>query len=162
MAVVLDNIRSVHNVGSIFRTADALGVEEIFCCGITPGPLDRFRKVRADFAKVALGAERTVAWEIAGKTEEAVAHLRRDGWKVYAVEQSENSVRYYRARPAEKIALVLGSEVGGLSEAVLGQCDAALEIPMEGKKESLNVAVAFGIVAFDLRYRVVELGDAAA
>src|ERR1700722_997954 len=105
---ILDNIRSVHNVGSIFRTADAVGVTKIYCCGITPGPLDRFGNVRADFAKVALGAEKSVAWEkgesraanaakSTHSTVEVLLALKKDGWKIFAVEQAKNSVPYYEA-----------------------------------------------------------------
>ncbi len=156
VAVVLDNIRSVHNVGSIFRTADAAGVHNIFCCGITPGPLDRFKRVRADFAKVSLGAEKSVAWESAKDTVSVIKLLKEDGWKVFAIEQSEKSIPYYKAvsfisgGKQEKIALVLGSEVNGLPPEILNAADQILEIPMRGEKESLNVAVAFGIVAFRL------------
>jgi 23S rRNA (guanosine2251-2'-O)-methyltransferase len=163
IAVVLDNVRSVHNVGSIFRTADAVGASKIYCCGITPSPLDRFGNVRADFAKVALGAEKSVAWEAgdaAGGTKSTadILHaLKKDGWKIFAVEQAKNSVPYYEAfegpRDAsseQKIALILGAEVDGVSPEALALADAVLEIPMRGKKESLNVAVAFGIVAYGL------------
>jgi 23S rRNA (guanosine2251-2'-O)-methyltransferase len=154
LAVILENIRSVHNVGSIFRTADAVGAQKIYCCGITPGPLDRFAHVRADFAKVALGAERSVAWEVvkeAGAIPTAVSiieRLKKDGWQIFAVEQSKNSIPYYEANGDAKVALVLGAEVDGVSPEVLALADKILEIPMRGKKESLNVAVAFGIVAF--------------
>jgi tRNA G18 (ribose-2'-O)-methylase SpoU len=165
IAVILENVRSVHNVGSIFRTADAVGAEKVFCCGITPGPLDRFMNVRADFAKVALGAERSVAWKAGGHPEEAIAKLRDAGWRVLAIEQAKHAIPYY-AFPrggAEgddgghgggdaKVALILGSETEGVSPATLARCDGILEIPMRGRKESLNVAVAFGIVAFFLRY----------
>ena len=165
LAVVLDNVRSVHNVGSIFRTADAAGFEKIYCCGITPGPLDRFKHVRADFAKVALGAERSVAWEVGGcdaadaanlanlnDTTVVVRRLKAEGWKIFAVEQAKGSVPYHEAGcgGTAKIALVLGAEVDGVSPEVLRLADKILEIPMRGKKESLNVAVAFGVVAFDI------------
>ena len=156
MIAILDNIRSVHNVGSIFRTADAAGVAKIYCCGITPEPLDRFKKVRADFAKVALGAERSVEWEMAKSTEDIIEELKKDDWQVFAVEQAKNSIPYYEAphpsslTPHPRIALVVGPEVEGLSSNILKLCDAILEIPMRGKKESLNVAVAFGIVAFHM------------
>lgn len=151
LAVILDNVRSVHNVGSIFRTADAVGTEKIYCCGITPTPLDRFKKVRADFAKVALGAEASVGWESAKNTGEIIERLKRDGWKIFAVEQGKDSMPYDKAPRGAKIALVMGNEVDGVSPDVLAAADALLEIPMRGKKESLNVAVAFGIVAFALR-----------
>lgn len=150
LAVILDNVRSVHNVGSIFRTADGAGFEKVYCCGITPGPLDRFKKVRTDFAKVALGAEASVAWEAGESTATVVKRLHLEGWKIFAMEQAKNSVPYFSAPIDEKIALVLGAEVEGVSREVLALADAILEIPMGGKKESLNVSVAFGIVAYDI------------
>jgi 23S rRNA (guanosine2251-2'-O)-methyltransferase len=152
LAVILDNVRSVHNVGSIFRTADAAGAEKIYCCGITPSPLDRFGGVRADFAKVALGAERSVAWEKSVDIAAVIEQLKADGWRIFAIEQAKNSVAYYEAPVTEKIALILGAEVDGVSPEVLALADAILEIPMRGKKESLNVGVAFGIVAYGLCY----------
>jgi tRNA G18 (ribose-2'-O)-methylase SpoU len=164
IVVVAHDIRSVHNVGSIFRTADAAGVRKIFLCGITPAPLDRFKEVRADFAKVALGAERSVAWESAKTTAGVIKQLKKDGYEILALEQSKHSVPYYdyaaRLGPAARIALVLGNEVKGLPPAILRSADHVLEIPMMGKKESLNVAVAFGIVAFGLRFG--NFGNAAA
>lgn len=158
LVVVAHDIRSVHNVGSIFRTADAVDVEKIYLCGITPAPLDRLKAVRADFAKVALGAERSVAWESAKlKTAGVIKQLKKDGYEILAIEQSKRSVPYYRyaaglADNDARVALVLGNEVKGLSPSVLRAADHILEIPMLGKKESLNVAVAFGIVAFGLRF----------
>src|SRR5581483_8042721 len=146
IAVILDNIRSVHNVGSIFRTADAAGIEKIFCCGITPAPLDRFKHVRPDFDKVALGAEKSVAWESRKTTTEVIEGLKRDGWKIFAIEQAKNSVPYYNWKSkmgsTSSCALVLGTEVDGISKEILNLADEILEIPMHGKKESLNVAVA--------------------
>jgi tRNA G18 (ribose-2'-O)-methylase SpoU len=156
LVVVTNDIRSVHNVGSIFRTADAVGVEKIYLCGITPSPLDRFKEVRADFAKVALGAERSVAWELAKTTAGAIKQLKKDGYEILAIEQSKRSVPYYdfaaQLDADAQVALVLGNEVKGLSPALLRSADHILEIPMLGKKESLNVAVAFGIVVFGLRF----------
>ena len=152
LSVVLHNIRSAHNVGSIFRTADAAGVEKIFLCGITPAPFDRLKSIRPDFAKVSLGAERSVEWESVKTTAQAIKRLKAEGYAVFAVEQSKRSVPYYGASfdPDAKIALVLGNEVKGLPPSIIGSADQVLEIPMYGKKESLNVAVAFGIVAFGL------------
>jgi 23S rRNA (guanosine2251-2'-O)-methyltransferase len=173
LVVILDNVRSVHNVGSIFRTADAAGVSKIYCCGITPSPFDRFKKVRSDFAKVALGAEESVAWE-AGRsasganslaTLDVIATLKKDGWQIFAVEQAKNSAAYDKVTRAmhetksmreAKVALVLGAEVEGVSPEVLAAADKILEIPMRGKKESLNVAVAFGIAAFEMMKPAVE------
>jgi tRNA G18 (ribose-2'-O)-methylase SpoU len=161
IAVILDDVRSVHNVGSVFRTADAVGAEKIYACGITPGPLDRFKNVRKDFAKVALGAEKSVAWEAGGDIAEVIARLKKEGWLVYAIEQSSKSIPYYEVGhgidPSDKkFCLIMGNEVDGVSSRALALADGILEIPMQGKKESLNVAVSFGIVAFDLLYGVVK------
>jgi len=156
LVVIAHDIRSVHNVGSIFRTADAAGVERIFLCGITPAPLDRFKEVRPDFAKVALGAEGYLAWESAKTTAEVVKRLKKEGYEILALEQSKRSVPYYaaaRSMPADaRVAIIVGNEVKGLPSAILRSADRILEIPMMGKKESLNVAVAFGIVVFGLRF----------
>jgi tRNA G18 (ribose-2'-O)-methylase SpoU len=154
LAVVLHNIRSVHNVGSIFRTADAVGAEKIYCCCITPTPLDRCGRIRDDFAKVSLGAEQSVAWEASKSASQTIAALKKDDWKIFAVEQSEYSIPYHKVPKGNirnvKIALVMGNEVYGIPQALLKKCDAMLEIPMRGNKESPNVAVAFGIVAFEI------------
>ncbi|HXF44468.1 MAG TPA: TrmH family RNA methyltransferase [Candidatus Paceibacterota bacterium] len=154
IAVVLHNIRSIHNVGSIFRTADASGVKKIYLCGITPSPLDRFGKWRRDFTKVSLGAEKYLKWEKRRATSKLLNELKKEGFKILAVEQSPKSIPYYNLTPADykikKIALVLGNEVKGLPPVVLAAADKILEIPMRGRKESLNVAVAFGIIVYSL------------
>jgi len=152
MVAILHNIRSLHNVGSMFRTADAAGIEKMYLCGITPTPLDRFGVVRQQVAKVALGAEKTVAWEAVRSTTALISKLKKEGYKVLAVEQAKNSTPYFKLKTSnlKQIALIVGAEVKGLSAAILKKCDKVLEIPMHGKKESLNVAVAFGIVIFGL------------
>lgn len=152
MIVLLHNIRSLHNVGSIFRTADGAGVKKIYLCGITPTPLDRFGKPRPQLAKVSLGAEKNIEWERCGQTSRLISKLKKEGFKVLAIEQSNKTVPYYKvsARAKNKIALIVGGEIKGLPKTILDKCDKILEIPMRGKKESLNVAVAFGIVVFDL------------
>lgn len=155
---ILYDVRSVHNVGSIFRTADGAGFEKLYLCGITPAPVDRFKKIRPDFAKVALGAEKNVAWESVPDIGALIGNLKKEGWEIVALEQSKKSIPYYSAGDALKrgegvrVALVVGNEVGGISPAILKLADAALEIPMLGKKESLNVSVAFGIAAYRLRF----------
>ena len=151
IVAVLVNIRSLHNVGSIFRTADAAGVEKLYLCGITPTPTDRFGKIRPQLAKVALGAEKTVPWEKCASTSKLIDRLKKDGYEIIAIEQSKKSVPYYNLKAISyklKAVLVLGSEVAGLPPAILKKADVIAEIPMRGRKESLNVAVAFGIVAF--------------
>jgi tRNA G18 (ribose-2'-O)-methylase SpoU len=155
MIVVLNNIRSLHNVGSIFRTADAVGAEKIFLCGYTPAPFDEFGLPRGPLVKTALGAERTVAWEKAGATTRLLDRLRGEGKKIYAIEQSKGSMQYQRLRLSkpqlENAVLVMGNEIKGVPPGILKRAHKVLEIPMFGKKESLNVAVAFGIVAYGLR-----------
>jgi 23S rRNA (guanosine2251-2'-O)-methyltransferase len=150
LIVVLHNIRSLHNVGSIFRTADAAGVAKLYLCGITGTPLDRFGNFRRDVAKVALGAEKTVKWEKRRATMTVIKELKAGGYKIFALEQGRDSVPYDKTRPSGKMALVLGNEVKGLPPAVLKMADKTVEIPMRGQKESLNVSVAFGIAVFAL------------
>ena len=153
-AAILHDVRSVHNVGSIFRTADGAGFEKIYLCGITPSPRDRFGGVRPDFAKVALGAESSVAWEIVSDIKELIATLRNDGWMIFALEQAEGSVpvRSISDEIGEEgnYALIIGNEVDGVSPDILALVDKVMEIPMRGAKESLNVSVAFGIAAYYL------------
>ncbi|MEI6864026.1 MAG: TrmH family RNA methyltransferase [Candidatus Adlerbacteria bacterium] len=150
-ALVLHNIRSVHNVGSIFRTADAAGVTQIILSGYTPTPLDRFGRPRKDFAKVSLGAEQTVPWEHVESFADAVVKVKDAGCTVVALEQDPASVPLFEYKPSTKnIALVLGSEVDGILKDELALCDAVVEIPMRGTKESLNVSVAAGIALFAL------------
>lgn len=154
IAVILHNIRSVHNVGSIFRTADAAGVEKVYLCGITPAPIDRLKNVRKDFAKVALGAEGYIEWESAKTTALVVRRLKREGYEILALEQSKGSVPYSAVslKKNSRIAVILGDEIRGLPPSILKLADRIVEIPMAGKKESLNVAVAFGIAIFGMRY----------
>jgi tRNA G18 (ribose-2'-O)-methylase SpoU len=148
-ALILHNIRSAHNAGSIFRTADAAGVSKIILSGYTPEPEDRFGKLRPDFAKVSLGAERTVPWVRAETFEDAVTLLKEDGYEIAAIEIAPNSVSIFEYKPAgEKLALVLGHEVDGIAPEQLALCDSVVEIPMRGMKESLNVSVAAGIAMY--------------
>ncbi len=138
-------------MGSIFRTADAAGVTNIILSGYTPTPLDRFKQPRKDFAKVSLGAEKTIPWKHAETLKEALSPLHTDGYECVAIEQAPGSVSVYDFKQkTNKIALVLGNEVEGLTQDELLLCDAIVEIPMRGTKESLNVSVAAGIVLFAL------------
>jgi tRNA G18 (ribose-2'-O)-methylase SpoU len=153
IVAVIHNVRSLHNVGSVFRTADAAGVSKIYLCGITPAPLDRFGKIRPQVAKVALGAEKTVPWERIPSPKAILSlleKLKKEGYEVLAIEQSEGSVPYRKFKSPKKIALIMGNEVKGLPKSVLKTADKILEIPMRGKKESLNVSVAFGVAVFGL------------
>ena len=151
MIVILHNIRSLYNVGSIFRTADGAGIEKIYLRGYTPSPKDKFGKYRAQLTKVSLGAERSVKWEKVNATSVLIKKLKKDGYKIFAVEQSKKSIPYYQLKTKNlklKTGLILGNEIIGLPKTILKLADKILEIPMKGKKESLNVSVAFGIVAF--------------
>lgn len=159
IVAVLHNIRSLHNVGSIFRTADGAGVKKLYLCGITPSPFDEFGRVRPQIAKVALGAEKTVPWEKCGFTERSRATLRLinrlkiEGYKILAVERAKNAVPYNKVFSKgtwRKIALIFGNEVRGLPKTVLNQSDKIIEIPMFGHKKSLNVSVAFGVAVYGL------------
>lgn len=142
--VVVDNVRSVENVGSIFRTADALAVDKIYVCGISPTP--KHEKL----AKTALGAERTVSWEYHKQTWRLLKQLKQQGIFVAALEQTANSVSLEKFKPKFPLALVVGHEVKGVSASALERADAIVEIPMHGQKESLNVAVAFGIAGYEI------------
>lgn len=150
VVLVLDNIRSVHNVGSIFRTAETAGVSKVYCLGTTPTPLDRFSQKRKDFAKVALGAEDLVSWEYLEAGETLVSKLKKDSFQILALEQDQNSINYKKIKLGKKIALIVGNEVGGVSKSLLKLVDQIVEIPMKGKKESLNVSVATGIMLFEI------------
>lgn len=150
LVVVLHNVRSVHNVGSIFRTADAAGVKKIYLCGITPEPIDKLGNWRKDFLKVSLGAEKSVTWEKCASTASLVNRLKMDGYYVFAIEQDVKATPLNQVKPRDKAALIMGSEVKGLPPSILKRANVILEIPMYGAKESLNVAVAFGIVVYAL------------
>jgi len=143
--VVLDNIRSMHNVGSVFRTADAFLIEGICLCGYTPQPPHR------DIHKTALGATETVDWLYAPATKEAVFQLKQNGYKIFAVEQAEGSISLEQfSEPAAKLAVIMGNEVEGVDSEVLQLCDGCIEIPQMGMKHSLNISVAAGIVLWEL------------
>ena len=184
--LILDNIRSVHNVGSIFRTAETLGIKKIYCLSTTPTPIDRFGRSRKDFAKVSLGSESMVSWEhvgaavgvneesadgrgSAGKEAGAVVKavkilinkLKKEGFKLIALEQAKGSIDYKEieldeGRQKTKVAIILGNEVDGVSSTLLKEADVIAEIPLLGKKESLNVSVAGAIFLYrllDVAYR---------
>ena len=139
---VLDNIRSVYNVGAIFRTADAARLQELLLCGMTARP------PRPDIRKTALGAEETVPWRYFGSASEAVAELKTRGYQIAVLEQTDESVDLWEARFRFPVALVVGHEWHGVSEELLPLADLAVSIPMFGAKTSLNVSVAFGIAAY--------------
>lgn len=145
VTVVLDNIRSMHNIGSIFRTCDGFAVEQIYLCGITAQPPHR------EIEKTALGATQSVKWTYFETILQAVEQLRNDDYQIIAVEQAENSVMLNQFLPAsdEKYALIFGNEVNGVSDEVMRQIDACIEIPQFGTKHSFNVVVSAGIVLWD-------------
>ncbi len=145
LTVVLNNIRSLYNVGSIFRTADGAGVEKIWLCGITGKPPDQ------KISKTALGAEETVPWEHRWNVLEALEEMKKQGYEIVLLEQMEKSVPYQDYQPGKPVCLVLGNEIHGVDDDIGKYCDRALEIEMAGLKNSLNVTVAFGIVAYDIR-----------
>jgi len=146
VVLVLDNIRSMHNVGSVFRTADAFLLQGIILCGYTPVPPHR------DIHKTALGATETVTWEYSETTLEAVQRLQADGFTVMAIEQAEKSIMLDDYIPAadKPLALVFGNEVSGVEAAVMQQVDGCIEIPQSGMKHSLNISVSAGIVVWDI------------
>jgi tRNA G18 (ribose-2'-O)-methylase SpoU len=150
--LILHDIRSAHNVGSLFRTADAAGVAKIFLTGYTPAPLDRFKRPNKEIAKTALGAEKSVPWQKSSWAE-CLDFLHAEGAFIVALEQDKRAVSYRNFKTTFPFALVLGNEVDGISSDVLNDCDAVVEIPMHGSKESLNVAVAGGIALFTLLER---------
>lgn len=150
LAVVLDNVRSRHNIGSVFRTGDAFRVEEILLCGITATPPN------AEIHKTALGAEDAVRWRYIEDTLEAVKALKTSGYTVFSIEQAENSVSLEEIEldSEKKYAVILGHEVHGVQQSVIDASDGCIEIPQYGTKHSLNVSVAAGIVIWDFFQRL--------
>jgi tRNA G18 (ribose-2'-O)-methylase SpoU len=148
--IILDNIRSAHNVGSIFRTSDGAGVTHIYVCGYTPAPIDRFGRTVAEIKKTSLGASETMPWTAVADADVVAlaATLKQGGYAVVAVEQTPSSVSLSDFVVSEKVAYVLGNEIDGVSPTWLSVADVVLEIPMQGMKESLNVSVCAGIVLF--------------
>ena len=148
--LILHNIRSEENVGSMFRTADAFGVEKIYLTGYTPAPLDRFKRPVAKIAKTALGAELTIAWQKSDDVSTVIALLKAKNVRVVALEQDTRSKPLISYMISVPWALVVGNEVGGIDQETLALCDDIVEIKMHGEKESLNVAVAAGIALYAL------------
>ncbi len=151
IAVLLHNIRSTHNVGSILRTADAAGVARAYLSGYTPSPTDRFGRAQKDIAKTALGAEKYIPWEHHASPSRLLSKLKKDGWSIAGVEQDARARDYRLFKTKQKTLFIFGNEVLGIPKGVREKCDALLEIPMHGKKESLNVSVAAGIILFSVR-----------
>ena len=145
LVVVLDNVRSQHNIGSVFRTSDAFLVEEVVLCGITATP------PQAEIHKTALGAEDSVKWSYVEETTAAINHLKAEGYTVFAIEQTENSISLedIKLDKNRKYAVILGHEVHGVQQEVIDLCDNCIELPQYGTKHSLNVSVTAGIVIWD-------------
>lgn len=144
--IVLDNVRSLNNIGAIFRTADAFLIEAIYLCGITGTPPNK------EIQKTALGATESVSWQYFNTTLEAVKELKEKEYAVYAIEQAESAILLNQFKPAKnsKLAVVFGNEVNGVEQGVINECISAIEIPQLGTKHSLNIAVSAGIVVWDL------------
>ncbi len=146
--VILNDIRSVENVGAMFRTADAVGIDKIYLTGYTPCPTDRFGRKRGDLAKSALGAEEFVLWEQKKNILLLLTKLKKEGYIIIGIEQDERSVDYKKVKTGDKNVFIVGTEVTGIPKNILNKCDIVAEIPMRGKKESLNVSVATGVALF--------------
>lgn len=146
VCIVLDNVRSLHNVGSAFRTADAFSVETLVLTGITGTPPHR------EIEKTALGATASVSWSYSENSRDAITALRSEGWKIVIVEQTTESIplQKFSVQPNEKICLVFGNEINGVSDEVIEVADVALEIPQSGTKHSLNISVCVGIVVWQV------------
>lgn len=144
--IVLDNVRSLNNVGSVFRTSDAFLVEAIYLCGITGTPPNK------DIQKTALGSTDTVAWRYFKTTEDAVNELNQSAYKVYAIEQAESAtmLNEFNPLPQQKLAVIFGNEVKGVQQAAIDLCAGVIEIPQVGSKHSLNIAVSVGVVIWDV------------
>jgi 23S rRNA (guanosine2251-2'-O)-methyltransferase len=150
VVLILDNLRSVENTGSMFRTAEGLGVEKIYLIGTTPTPVDRFGRKRDDFSKVALGAESLVSWEHFLDIKIALEKLKEEKFQIIALEQAKEAKNLKNYESKGNLALLVGNEVEGVSAEALKLADEVVEIKMVGGKESLNVSVATGIALFQL------------
>lgn len=146
LIVVLDNVRSCNNIGSVFRTSDALLIEKIHLCGITATPPNK------EIHKTALDAEKSVPWKYFEKTEDAIQELKKEGYKVFAIEQIENSISLpdFKPEPNKKMAVVFGNEVKGVLQNAVNICDGSIEIPQYGTKHSFNISVSAGIILWDI------------
>jgi tRNA G18 (ribose-2'-O)-methylase SpoU len=148
--LIMHNIRSVGNVGAMFRTADAAGVNKIYLTGYTPAPLDRFGRIRKDLAKSALGAENYIPWEQKKKIFSLLSNLKKEKYLIIAIEQDKNSINYKKVKLKDKNVFIIGGEVTGIPKNILEKSDVIAAIQMHGKKESLNVSVALGIALFGI------------
>lgn len=155
--IILPDIRSAYNVGSIFRSADCFGVEKVYIVGTTPSPVDRWGRTdvgpQKEIAKTALGAEKSVSWEYSEDIVSLLKKLKKEDFHIIAIEQDDRSIDlqdFNTSVTDEKIVLVFGSEVGGLHKDILKKMDTVIELPMKGEKESLNVSVCAGVVMYEI------------
>jgi len=162
LVLIANNLRSSHNVGSLLRTADGLGVEKVYLTGYTPYPLSDqdkrlphlSKKIDSAISKIALGAEKYIDWEHQEEITHVITQLKAEGYKILALEQTKDSVALNKYQPEEKIAILVGREVEGIEPEVLELCDSALEIPMLGRKESFNVVQAAAMALYYCRFMV--------
>jgi len=150
--VILENVRSAHNVGAIFRTAESIGVQKLYLVGYTPAPIDRFGRSVPDLQKTALGADAMVQWEQCTHIGTLITRLQQEGFAIVGVERTDDAKDYKAYVPGDRIAFIFGNEVDGVSPEALALADVVISLPMRGRKESLNVSVATGIVL----YRVLD------
>ncbi len=149
---VLHNVRSCYNVGAIFRTADGVGIEKIYLTGYTPTPENNLEKIK----KTALGAENFVKWEYKKRVSEVIKKLKKEKVVIVALETERSALPYFKFKPKFPLAILVGNEIRGIDKRILRKVDSVLKIPMFGKKESLNVAVAFSILAYHLRVKFLK------
>lgn len=149
-AILLHNIRSAHNVGSIFRTADGAGASRIYLSGFTASPADPVSRAQKDLAKTALGAQDSVPWERAESPTALIGSLKERGWEIVGVEQDARSIDYRSFTLTRPVLILFGNEVLGIPQELRDLCDTIIEIPMHGMKGSLNVSVAAGVILFEL------------
>lgn len=145
---ILHNIRSCYNVGSIFRTCDGVGINKVYLTGYTPSPIENKDKIK----KTALGAEKFVFWEKEKNIKKLIENLKKENCKILALETTKDALPYFKLKPDFPLAILVGNEVRGINKRILEKSDFVIKIPMLGKKESLNVATAFSVVAYHLRF----------
>ena len=154
--ILLSNIRSAHNVGAIFRTADGAGVAKIHLGGYTPAPIDRYGRVVDEIQKTSLGATDTVQWEEATDEKSLIETLKSEGFHIVAVEQNERAIVYTEHQITKPTLFIFGNEIDGVSNGLISLSDEVIQIPMHGKKESLNVSTTAGIVLFNARIKYIS------
>ena len=146
--IILNDLRSLHNVGAIFRTCDGIGINKLWLCGITGYPPNR------QICKTAIGAEERVEWEYQSEILSVIKNLKKRKYQIVILEQTDSSCSYHLFRPTQPVCLIVGNEIGGISDEVIPLADASVEIDMRGIKNSLNVSVAFGIVAYHFKHQL--------